>query len=241
MRKFELFMVLCIFAASFLLARKGAELTASRSGSTSSNCIVIDAGHGGNDPGKIGINDILEKDINLSIALRLGTILANKEYQVIQTRTEDVCLAPEGAASMKREDMQKRVSIISEANPICTISIHQNSFSDSSVCGPQVFYYSESEDGKRLAEYLQSSLNTYLAPDNGRSVKANNDYYLLKNTPTPTVIVECGFLSNPSDAQNLTDTLYQDRVVRAIYLGIQDYISHTDAVTKKTQKTPVKP
>lgn len=225
MRKFELFMVLCIFAAAFVLARKGAALTAARESQTATPCIVIDAGHGGNDPGKIGVSGTLEKDINLALALRLETLFSNKEYSVVQTRTEDICLASENASSMKREDLRNRVSIISDAAPICTVSIHQNSYSDSSVHGPQVFYYSRSDEGKKLAQALQGRLNESLVPDSPRTTKANDDYYLLKNTPTPTVIVECGFLSNPTEERQLADPLYQDRVVRAIYMGVQDYLS----------------
>lgn len=225
MQKFQLFMVLCIFTAAFVLARKGAALTAAKENETASPCIVIDAGHGGNDPGKIGVTGILEKDLNLTLALRLETLLSNKDYKVIQTRTEDICLASENASSMKREDMQKRVQIISDAAPLCTISIHQNSYSDSSVHGPQVFYYSRSDEGKKLAECMQNVLNESLSPESPRTIKPNDDYYLLKNTPTPTIIVECGFLSNPWEAEQLTDPLYQDRVVRAIYMGIQDYLS----------------
>lgn len=187
-------------------------------------CIVIDAGHGADDPGKIGTNGALEKDINLALALKLKPLLENKGYFVVLTRDSDSILASENATNKKREDMANRVNVITEAEPILTVSIHQNSYSDPSVSGPQVFYYEHSEEGKQIASYIQNSLNTELSPSSPRSIKANDDYYLLKKTPTPTVIVECGFLSNPTEAALLTDNLYQDKLVRAIYLGICGYL-----------------
>lgn len=180
--------------------------------------------HGGKDPGKIGVNDCLEKDINLTLALRLQTLLENKSYHVVMTRTTDTSLADPSSDSQKRQDLQRRVDIITETAPVFTISIHQNSYSSESISGPQVFYYSDSEQGKILATYLQDSLNTYLEPSSPRSIKANNEYFILKNSPTPTIIVECGFLSNPREAELLTTTSYQDKVVRAIYMGIEEYM-----------------
>lgn len=218
-------MVACLFLASFLLARKGAALAAAHEVEDTSLCIVIDAGHGGNDPGKIGVHNELEKDINLALAQKLEPLLTNKQIKVIQTRESDICLADESAASLKREDMQKRVQIIHDAAPVLVVSIHQNSYTDSSVAGPQVFYYAGSDEGKAFAACMQESLNTYLSPEKARNTKANNDYYILKNTSAPTIIIECGFLSNPTEATLLTDELYQDKVVRAIYMGLCEYLT----------------
>ncbi len=229
MRKiFEGFMILTIFCAAFFLARKGASLTENKKAETSQACIVIDAGHGAEDPGKVGTNGALEKDINLALALKLKPLLENKGYEVILTRDTDIMLANEASSNKKREDLANRVALIKEVNPLLTISLHQNSYSDASISGPQVFYYSNSNEGKQLATFIQTSLNSSLKPPSLRTIKANNDYYLLKKTPTPTVIVECGFLSNPSEAALLTDNTYQDKLVRAIYLGICDYLEHAD-------------
>ncbi len=220
-------MILCLFAAAFLLARKCAALAASANNSENTDIhIVLDAGHGGNDPGKIGVNDCLEKDINLTLALRLQTLLENHSYQVTMTRTTDITLGDESSGSIKRSDLQRRIAIITEAAPDFVISIHQNSYTSESVSGPQVFYYTTSESGKILASYLQESLNSSLNPQSPRNIKANSDYYLLKNSPVPTVIIECGFLSNPQEAELLTTSSYQDKVVRAIYNGLEDYISN---------------
>ncbi len=230
-KKFELLMVLCLFAASFFLARRGAYLVQSNQIEESPICIVIDAGHGENDPGKVGVNGALEKDINLSLALKLQKLFENKEIQVILTRDSDKTLAPETATNKKVADMQNRVALISESDAILTVSLHQNSYPDASVSGPQVFYYSQSKEGSLLALSVQESLNKILEPASPRATKANDNYYLLLKTPTPTIIVECGFLSNPQEADLLTDDVYQDKIVRAIYLGICDYLKAHDLLT----------
>jgi N-acetylmuramoyl-L-alanine amidase len=223
-KKIEFCMVLVLFCASFFLARKGASLTASQQARTSPVCIVLDAGHGANDPGKVGVNGALEKDINLAITLKLASILENKGYTVVLTRDSDEILADKDAVNQKREDMVGRVKVIEEASPVFTISIHQNSFSNSAVYGPQVFYYAESQQGKAIAAALQENLDNILKPESPRMTKANSDYYLLKKTPTPTVIVECGFLSNEREAELLSDEQYQQKVARAIYFGVCQYL-----------------
>jgi N-acetylmuramoyl-L-alanine amidase len=225
-KKFEIFMILCLFCASFFLARKGAALVSSPKADSAPICIVIDAGHGASDPGKVGINGALEKDINLSLALKLATLLENKGYNVVLTRDSDDILADSDASNVKLEDMKNRVSVITDANAVLTVSIHQNSYADSSVSGPQVFYYKESTEGKEIAACIQDSLDETLNRTASRGIKANDEYYLLRKTPTPTVIVECGFLSNPSEAELLCEELYQAKLVRAIYLGICSYLQN---------------
>ena len=190
---------------------------------TDKPCIVIDAGHGGIDPGKVGINKALEKDINLSIALKLKPLLENKGFNVYLTREDDHMLAEKNSSTPKRDDMLARAKYIEEINPVFTISIHQNSFTEESSCGPQIFYYENSNEGKKLASFLQESLNDILSPVKARFPQANDNYFLLKKTPTPTVIVECGFLSNPREANLLIDELYQLKVARAIYFGVISY------------------
>lgn len=227
-KKFEIFMILSLFLASFFLARRGAELVESKRAENSPLCIVIDAGHGANDPGKVGTNGAQEKDINLALALKLKPLLENKGFKVVLTRDSDDILASEHSSNKKREDMANRVRLITDANPIFTISLHQNSYPDASVSGPQVFYYTGSEEGKELAACIQQSLSETLNPSTKRTIKANSDYYLLRKTPTPTIIIECGFLSNPTEAALLVDNTYQDKLVRAIYLGICNYIENKE-------------
>lgn len=187
--------------------------------------IVIDPGHGGYDPGKIGINNALEKDINLSISLLLKEYLELYNYNVIMTRESDVHLYEEGCSGKKTDDLNHRIDIIEKSNPILTVSIHQNSFSDSSVCGAQVFYYEGTAASKEIADSIQNSLINLLNPLKKRSPKSNTSYYLLKKTTSPTVIVECGFLSNPGEAELLTSEQYQMQIANAICIGIDNYVN----------------
>lgn len=217
-------MAVCLLLSAFLLARQGAIYVQSEKAETKKICIVVDAGHGGSDPGKVGVNDALEKDINLALALKLKDLLEQKEIEVVLTRDSDAGLYPSDATNKKASDMQKRCEIITDANPLFTISLHQNSYPSADVKGAQVFYYGQSTKGEALANILQDSLVSRVDPDNRRVAKANESYYLLKKTPTPTVIVECGFLSNPAEADLLLDTDYQDKLARAIYMGILEYL-----------------
>ena len=223
-KKMELAMAICLLLSAFILARQGAILVQSEKLTKEKICIVVDAGHGGSDPGKVGINDALEKDINLAIALKLKDLLEKKDIEVVLTRDTDAGLYPADATNKKASDMQNRCQIITNANPLFTVSIHQNSYTSPEIKGAQVFYYGQSEQGAALAGTLQKSLISRIDPENKREAKANESYYLLKKTPTPTVIVECGFLSNPTEADLLLDADYQDKLVRAIYMGILEYL-----------------
>ncbi len=245
-RKVELFMSIALLFCAVFLAKEGALLAKSvkfpppdssenysetESTSASDNpsemtsfCIVIDAGHGGADPGKVGVTNLLEKDINLSIALLLAERLKADGISIILTRETDIDLS-NGASNLKSADMRNRCQLITDAAPIFTISIHQNSYPSESVTGAQVFYFTQSIEGQELAHTLQNSLITNLDPTNKRQPKANDSYYLLKKTPTPTVIVECGFLSSPAESALLATPEYQEKVVHAIYLGIIEYLN----------------
>lgn len=217
-------MAACLLLAAFILARQGAVLVQSEKASSKKICIVVDAGHGGSDPGKVGVNDALEKDINLALALKLKDLLEKKDIEVVLTRDSDSGLYPADATNKKASDMQKRCEIITEANPVFTVSLHQNSYTTPDIKGAQVFYYGQSQKGEELANILQESLISRVDPENKRTAKANESYYLLKKTPTPTVIVECGFLSNPTEADLLLDADYQNKLARAIYMGIIEYL-----------------
>lgn len=187
------------------------------------NTVVIDAGHGGSDPGKVGVGDVIEKEINLEIAKKTETLLKKKKVEVIMTREEDRMMMPEDSSASKAADMKKRVELINKETPQIAVSIHQNSYQDSSVRGAQVFYYSGSKEGEEAAGIMQKSLLS-LDAGNTRQPKANNTYYLLRRTQVPTIIVECGFLSNPEEAANLSLDEYQDKVADAICQGILEFI-----------------
>ncbi|MGB8454843.1 MAG: N-acetylmuramoyl-L-alanine amidase [Anaerocolumna sp.] len=187
--------------------------------------IIVDAGHGGRDPGKVGINGALEKDINLSIALKLKKLLEQNDYNVIMIREDDSGLYSESDSNKKAVDMRKRVDIINNSNAVLAISIHQNSFTQESIKGAQVFYYSNSREGKEFAEIMQKQLKGTLQDGNKRMAKANDSYYMLKKTQCPIVIVECGYLSNHTEAALLIDGNYQEKMAFAIHLGLLSYLN----------------
>ena len=185
--------------------------------------IVIDPGHGGFDPGKIGINDQLEKDLNLAISLKVRDRLEAAGARVIMTRETDRDLAGEGDTNKKKSDMRNRITAINEAGADLCISIHQNSYPSEKIKGAQVFYYSASEEGKKIAAFLQKSLIEKLADGNRRREKAEDSYFLLRKSECPAVIIECGFLSNWQEAMNLGDEYYQSRLAEAIREGLEQY------------------
>lgn len=180
--------------------------------------VVVDSGHGGSDPGKVGINGVLEKDVNLKISKKLKTFLEKKNVEVIMTREDEG-----GLADSKVEDMKKRVSVINEEKPALTVSIHQNSYSQEAIHGAQVFYYTHSAEGERAAQIMQKALLA-ADPDNRRQPKANDTYYMLRRTESPVIIVECGFLSNREEAQRLSEEAYQEKIAEAVSEGVLGYI-----------------
>lgn len=190
-----------------------------------SGCIVVvDAGHGGKDPGKVGINGTLEKDINLEIAMLLKELLEEEGMTVVMTRQSDMGLYDESSSNKKMQDMKARLAMIEDCKPDLVVSIHQNSFTDASVCGPQVFYHESSEKGGQAAKYLQDALNTELEIARPRVQKGNDNYYLLTKCSAVMIIAECGFLSNPEEEALLQDAEYQKKIVEALRLGICDYL-----------------
>lgn len=130
--------------------------------------IVIDPGHGGNDPGKIGINDVPEKDVNLAISLELKEILEQNDCRVVMTRQKDEALYQAGDTNKKVADLRARCQMINDSGADAVISIHQNSFTAESSRGAQVFYRASSQEGKKLADILQTQLVSGLDPDNRR-------------------------------------------------------------------------
>ena len=190
--------------------------------------VVIDAGHGGDDPGKVGINGANEKDVNLEIARLVKQYLEMSDVEVVMTRESDAGLNDADASNKKVQDMKRRIALIEETAPALTVSIHQNSYPEEYVHGAQVFYYTGSTQGQRLAEHIQGQLVERVDPENKRQVKANDSYYLLKKTGVPIVIVECGFLSNSAKAEKLCTPEYQQRVAWAIHMGILEYLNENE-------------
>ena len=204
--------VLCVESRETLKRTKGNQV------------VAIDPGHGGFDPGKVGVTGVLEKDINLAISFKVRKKLEKKGVQVIMTRmTDDAICSPE-EKNKKMADMRNRVEVINASNAAIAVSIHQNSFTDSSSKGAQVFYYTGSKEGEKLAKILQTSIREKIGDNNRRLEKANSDYYVLRKVSCPVVIVECGFLSNPGEEALLGEEDYQEKVADGIAAGILQFL-----------------
>ena len=185
--------------------------------------IVIDVGHGGSDPGKVGIQGIKEKDVNLAIARYLKDYLIAEDYTVYMTRETDQGLYNKSVSNKKKSDLSNRIQFLQKKNASCMISIHQNSYPDTIQHGAQTFYYEGREEDKNFAQYVQDSLLAF-DPSNTRQIKSNTSYSILKNAQVPSILIECGFLSNPEETANLTDPNYQKQIAYAIAIGTCRYL-----------------
>lgn len=186
--------------------------------------VAIDSGHGGIDPGKVGVHGEEEKDINLAIAQRVQSLLEANDILVVMTRDSDEGLYDESDSNKKMADLTARCALINESGAELAVSIHQNSYHDASVCGPQMFYYRNSEEGERLARCLQQTFLS-VQPDNTRDIKYNDNYYILLHVNCPVVVAECGFLSNWEESELLMQEEYQEQVAWAITMGILTYLN----------------
>ncbi len=190
--------------------------------------IVLDAGHGGEDGGAVGVNGKLEKDINLAIALELEKYLKQNNFEVIMIRSGDYSVGDQTLPTIserKRSDTKNRLRTVEEAGECIFISIHQNHFSESKYDGAQVFYSGNREESAVLAEAIRQNIVSSLQPENHRENKqAEKSIYLLYHCRVPAVLVECGFLSNPSEAEKLGQESYQKDMAAAIYNGLIDYL-----------------
>lgn len=218
-RKIELIMALLFLLGAIVASRELSKYVSSGKVEKGIQTVVIDAGHGFSDPGKIGVGGVLEKEVNLQIAKKVQKILTDKGIRVVMTREDDLGLYDKSVSNKKAEDMKKRVDLINRIKPEVAVSIHQNSYHEGSVKGAQVFYYAHSEAGKKAALIMQEELRAFDSA-NKRQAKENTTYYMLKKTEIPTIIVECGFLSNPTETQKLQTEDYQKEVAEAICTGI---------------------
>ncbi len=185
---------------------------------------VLDAGHGGEDGGAIGISTLVrEKEINLSITKKIGRLFESAGATVVYTRLDDDALCKNGFNKM--EDMSTRARIIENTKPYIVISVHCNSFPQSkNVCGAQMFYYPDSSLGKDLAESIQSSIRQYADSSNKRQCK-EEDFFMLRNGNSTNVMIECGFLSCPNEEKLLMDEEYQNKIAYSVFDGTSKFIS----------------
>lgn len=195
-----------------------------------SKTIIVDAGHGGIDPGTMNKDQtVLEKDVNLKIAMKVKELIEASGGMVILTRNDDTSLYTEEDGKTIRqkynENLRNRKKIIEESSADMFVSIHLNAFPQSKYYGAQTFYPAGKEEDKALAKSIQGELKRVVDKTNNRVIKPRDDLYLLKENNIPSTLIECGFLSNDKEAQLLNDEKYQDEIAWAIYVGIQKYYS----------------
>ena len=196
--------------------------------------LILDAGHGGEDAGAIGVNGVYEKDLNLQIAYRLAALAEEAGYSVLMTRTDDRLLYKEEEnikGHRKEYDLKNRLEISEQYPTGILISIHMNSFSSSRYSGLQV-WYAETEGSMALAQSIQGEVKKQLQPDNHRAIKAaGSSMYLLYHSTHAAVLIECGFLSHEQECALLTTENYQKELSYAIFCGIMEYVKKLDSTS----------
>lgn len=190
--------------------------------------IVIDAGHGGEDGGAVGVNGVLEKDLNLSLARTLAALLRGGGFTVVETRTEDKLLYSESDKNghRKRGDLQNRQKYMEKYPESVFISIHMNTYPTPNCEGVQVWYAPGIAESEALAGAVQNGVAALLQPENKRKTKqANSMIYLLRHATVPAILVECGFLSTPAECEKLCEETYRHELALAIYASVSGFLA----------------
>lgn len=201
--------------------------------------ILLDPGHGGEDPGAIGVDGVLEKDLNLSTALRVRDLLVFSGYRVIMTRSDDRLLYdPSDSTSHKVQDLQNRLEY-SKLYPNATfVSIHMNKFPDASCSGLQVYYSGNHEGSALLAEAIQGRYAEAMPTAKVRACKkATSSIFILHRIEIPAVLVECGFLSSPAENELLQSADYQKKLAAVIALALTENDTPQNSLPTGSQPT----
>ena len=191
--------------------------------------IILDAGHGGIDGGCTSAEGVPEKGINLNILLKLRDLLEISGYEVHVTRDTDISIhdkGVEGIANQKSSDMDNRLKLFNSRSDAICISIHQNQFTEPKYSGAQMFYSDSNGKSENLARAIQGIFRKLIQPDNNREIKlCGKELFLCYYSKNPTVMVECGFLSNPDEAALLNTDEYQSKVAFTIFSGINEFVN----------------
>ncbi len=224
---------LLLFSALFLASAvwmKGAmgEPLSILSEGEASIVVVLDAGHGGEDGGAVGVNGVLEKDLNLDITMMLGEMLTAAGVSVVYTRTEDRLLYTEAEnikGQRKIYDLYNRLAMARETENAVLVSIHMNKFSEAKYSGFEAYYSPHDKKSRSLAAAIRDRVKADLQPENRRPLKAaGDDIYLLHRAEFPAVLLECGFLSNPEECEKLSKEDYKRQLSFSLFCGIMEYI-----------------
>lgn len=202
--------------------------------------IVLDAGHGGLDSGAVGKSGLLEKDVNLSIVLKLRDMLELSGFEVVLTRDKDISIydaGVEGIRNQKLSDMDNRLEIIQQYPDSIFLCIHQNNYTDPQYFGAQMFYNDNNSDNRTLAQIMQNRF-AQLQTGNDREIKLSGDeLFLLKSNTNPSLMIECGFLSNPDEEQKLASDEYRQQVAFTIWSGLLEFIEATEELPDEFDQT----
>lgn len=236
--KRSIFFVSCFLVISVLLAAVAtvsarifiseAESAAAGEGEKPLPVIIIDAGHGGRDGGAAADDGTLEKDLNLAVAKELRDLFEGAGYDTVMTRTEDVALGDENSSHKKLGDLKARVELAKQYKNAIFISVHMNKFPVPKYSGLCVYFAKKTEGSAALAEDVRMAVATYLQKENGRQIKgAGSEIYVLDNAPCTAILVECGFLSNPSELALLKTEEYRKKVAACVFTATANYMSKT--------------
>lgn len=218
------FLLLLITLCSVPLGQHITEVTTAKSGQPlKGKIIAVDAGHGGADPGAVGLSGTLEKDVNLSLAKKAETLLTEKGAIVVMTRNDDHVYS-----DIKKEELDHRADLIKKNNAKLFLSIQCNAVPNNELRGAQTFYYPDSEKGKQLAEAIQNRFIKTLK-NTDREALTLSSAYIMSKLDIPAIMVEVGFLSNAEEEQLLNNEAYQEKITAAIYGGIIDYYEKQDS------------
>lgn len=190
----------------------------------SGKVIILDAGHGGMDGGA-NVQDVMEKEIALSVTLKVRDYLQEQGAIVLLTREKDVDLALEdtkGIRNRKQEDLRNRVEMINGSEADLFLTIHLNSFPQASSKGAQTFYTKRFEENEQVAKFIQTEIIRNLE-NTKRDAKTINHVYLMNYAKKPGALVEIGFLSNTEERERLMSAKYQEKIASSIYMGILRY------------------
>lgn len=196
------------------------------------NTVIIDAGHGGEDCGAIGVSGVYEKDLNLEVAMMVGELLTEQGYTVVYTRTDDKLLYTEAEnikGIRKISDLKNRCKIGAEYSSSIFISIHMNSFGDARYSGLHAYYAPDDSASERLAYTIQNKVRADIQPNNNRVPKPGKNMYLLENLENTAVLIECGFLSNTEECKKLSEKEYQKQLSFSIVCGIIEYMNTVES------------
>ena len=229
--RFIAFLLVIALVTAIALGSSNSVFSSSEASAKNGTVIVIDAGHGGEDSGAVGINGTYEKDLNLAIAMILGEELSNRGYTVVYTRTEDkmLYLPEENIKGMRKiSDLKNRCKVTEQYDDCILVSVHMNSYGASKYSGMQVYYADADKESEALARKIQNAVREDLQPENKREIKNGSSLYLLENAKGTAVLIECGFLSNEAECKKLSEKEYQKQLSFSIVCGIIEYIKEKD-------------